>query len=147
MKKTLISILLSLLIGSVFGYIVFRNIDNNIEAAFFGTKELTFFQAGIFLNKENAYEFASSFANATVIEENDFYRVYISILRDPVSVDIMKAHFDSQDLTYYLRRVSIRENNFTKELPKYEAVLLNATKDSTFELINEKILNLFKESA
>jgi len=145
MKKITISILIALIIGSIFGFFLFRNIDQNIETAFFGTKELTIFQAGIFLNEDNANIFASNFKNALVYKDNDFFRVYLAVLNNPNSIEIMKEYFKLENINYYLRRITIRENNFTKELQKYETILLNASENSTYDMVNKRILELYKE--
>jgi len=145
MKKIMIPILIALIIGSTFGFFLFKNIDENIEAAFFGTKELTIFQAGVFLNEDNANNFASNFKNALVYKDDDFFRVYLAVLNDSSSIKIMEEFFEQNNINYYLRTITIRENNFTKELQKYETLLLNATQDSTYDMVNERILKLYKE--
>jgi len=145
MKKIIIPILIALIIGSIFGFFIFKNIDTNIETVFFGTKELTIFQAGVFLNEENANKFASNFKSTLVYKDDDFFRVYLAILNDTKSIEIMKEHFNLENINYYIRTITIRENAFIKELQKYETLLLNSTQNSTYDMVNQRILELYKE--
>ena len=146
MKKILITILLSALVGCTFGYLLFKSIDDSIGSFFYETKELTFFQAGVFTDEENATDYANSFKSSTVVKEGDFYRVYLAILSSPESIRVMKEYFEKNNIEYHLRKLDVRENLFTGELLKYENILMSSKMDSTLDAINQMILEKFEES-
>ena len=146
MRKALTIFMIAVFMGLIFGYLLFRNINENVENIFYNSKELTLFQTGVFFKKENADSYANTFKNATVVKEGDFYHVYIAILNNPQNINMMKEYFDDENINYYLRKIHIKENNFTAELLKYESILLNSKKGETIDVLNEMILKTYKES-
>ena len=141
-----ITIIISIIIGSVFGFLLYKNIDNNINDLFNNHSKLTFFQTGVFTNEENAIKYAYSFENAIIIKDEDLYRVYISILNNPESISAMRNHFNRKNINYHLRIIYVEGDEFIERLQKYEQIILALEDEGTYNVINERILRMYKES-
>ena len=146
MKKTLISCLIAILVGSFFALILYKNIGDNIKAITSTENEITVFQAGVFSTIDNANNYVASINTGIIIKENDLYRVYVGITSDDNSAILMEKYFDSINLNYYSKKIKINNDKFIKELKKHEILLKEASTNTTTKAINEKILKLYKES-
>ena len=54
MKKILLTITISIAIGTFFAFVIFKNINNDVQLVLNEDNIVTFFQVGVFKNNENA---------------------------------------------------------------------------------------------
>ena len=118
MKKVLIIILLALSIGGGIAYFMFtREYVSESDKV-----KVKAFQVGVFTNYDNALKIADR-NNGIVVNEDDLYRVYVSILSSKEAVDIMRRYYDSIGLHYYLKEIEV-DVSFLDSIKNTEELLI-----------------------
>ena len=139
MKKIIIIIFIAILCGGIFSYTIYKKMDTKPITEY---KTVSAFQIGVYKKYENAKKISDR-NNGIIIEENDTYRVYTSILSDNESINKMKAYYDSIGLIYYIKEINVT-NTFINNLKNYE-ILINKSNSDTYTTINKDILKIYKE--
>ncbi|MBR1413836.1 MAG: hypothetical protein IJ574_04120 [Bacilli bacterium] len=141
MKKVLITILVAVLVGSLFAVYVFKNIEEGI-ALTTSNNEVTAFQVGVFSNYDNALKQANNFKSSIVVHDDNYYRVFIAMYHDEKIIKLMQDYY--QDISIYLKRISVSDEFLTK-LAKYES-LINTSKLDNYDEVNQSILNEYNKT-
>ncbi len=143
MKKILLTITISIAIGTVFAFVIFKNINNDVQLVLNEDNIVTFFQVGVFKNNENAQNFMQNYNSSIIIKDKEYYRVIIAILMNDEAIAKEKAFFDSLGIEYYLKKESISDKEFINKLQEYEHLLISAS-DETYNTVNKNILKLYE---
>lgn len=130
---------MALIIGGGIAYFMFsrRYLDDSD-----GTVKVSAFQVGVFTNYDNALKVADR-NNGIVVNDDDLYRVYVSILSSSEAVKKMKEYYDSIGLNYYLREIEVTEE-FLSNIKNTEDLLIVSDSD-TYNIINLNVLNKYEE--
>ena len=144
MKKIIITLLISLGVGCSFAFIIYKNIDKEVEVAINNDNIITFFQVGVFKNEGNATNFMQKFNSSIIIKDGDYYRLIIAILENQESILKLQDYFESLGIEYYLKKENINNEKFLKKLREYEKLLLSSSSE-TYHTINKNILKLYEE--
>lgn len=137
MKKMLISIILAITCGFIFGMFFLKKFDQQSQIAVSNINTQAYaFQIGVFKNKENALNFAAA-NSGMVVNDKDLYRVYTVILNNESIINRVKNYYQTNNINFYLKAVNI-SNDATNTINNYE-MLLEKTEDSNFELILKKL--------
>lgn len=138
MKKTLIMIILAVIVGFSFGYLFLRKFNNEVITEVSSIKSQCYaFQIGVYRNKENALKAAND-SRGIVILDNDFYRVYIALLKDENLIESLKSYYDTKNVNYYLKAIYISDKT-SSILDNYE-IILKRTSIDNYEAIIENML-------
>ena len=140
MKKFL-PYLFSLIIGSVFGYLLFSHNEISIPVM----KEemnVTAFQLGVFNSIDLAKEYVKKYDTAIIMQDGDVYRVYFSILSKEKTISKMRNYLDNQNISYYEKNITISDKGLIKALENYEDTMLEGT-FVTLESINKLIMESY----
>lgn len=138
MKKTIIVIFCSLVLGGVLAYFIF---NKSIEKTFKGEDDnVTAFQIGVYTNYDNALE-ASSSNNGIVIKDNNLYRVYVTLLTNEEAINKISNYYDTLGLKYYKKEISV-SNDFIDDISIYED-MINKSNTDTYSTINNDILSTY----
>ncbi len=143
MKKILITIGISIVIGSIFAFVIFKNINEEVELVIKEDNTVTFFQVGVFKNEDNAQNFMQNYNSSLIIKDNDYYRVIIAILTNEEAILKEQAFFDSLGIEYYLKKENISDQKFLNKLQEYEQLLISSSEE-TYNTINKNILKLYE---
>ncbi len=143
MKKIFITILISLSIGSIFAFIMFKNVNKEVELVLKDTQTVNFFQVGVFKNAENADTFMQNYNSSIIIKDKDYYRVIIGITKSEEATLKLKNYFTSLNIDYYVKQENINDNNFLLKLQEYEELLIKSNEE-TYNTINQNILKLYE---
>ncbi len=143
MKKILLTITISIAIGTFFAFVIFKNINNDVQLVLNEDNIVTFFQVGVFKNNENAQNFMQNYNSSIIIKDKEYYRVIIAILMNDEAIAKEKAFFDSLGIEYYLKKESISDKEFINKLQEYEHLLISAS-DETYNTVNKNILKLYE---
>lgn len=140
MKKFFISVLLAIIVGSVFGFIIYKRFNNNtISVASILSKQVYAFQIGVFENKDNA-ELLQDKYGGIIINDNDKYRVYVALASSSNVLTILKEYYDDLGLSYYIKQIDVNDN-ILELVNDAEAMLIATTKDNYDSIMN----NVLKE--
>lgn len=104
MKKTIITILIALALGSAFGLYMFKDNEEQLERVISFSDNVTLFQIGVFSNYENAKKLKED-KNGIIIVDNDRYRVIKAILKSEESISKYTSYLDTFNETYYLKKL------------------------------------------
>ena len=138
MKKTILAILLATIIGFTFGFFFLKKLNTETITEVSNIKSQVYaFQIGVYKNKDNAVKEAST-NNGIVILDNDIYRVYTAILKDPTLIDNLKNYYNSIGLNYYLKAINVSSKT-SGIIDNYES-LLKSCDSSNYNLILDSML-------
>ncbi len=141
--KKIMPYLLSLMIGSLFGFLIFRDTNFNIKDVFASTINATAFQLGVFNNVKSAEELKNKYDSAVIVKDEDVYRVYYSILSDDKVISKMETYLTEQNVNYYIKNITITDSNLIEALSEYENTMLKGS-DTVLTSINSLIMSNYK---
>ncbi len=145
MKKFLAIFIVSVLVGSVFAFVLFKKSDHNIEEVVNIQNSYTAFQLGVYKNLDNAKNKSSQFKGSIIYYDKDFYRVYFSILKSNSGISKMDDYLKSQNINYYKKEININDEKFIDLVNNYEKVLINTADEEVFLTTNQKILQEYEK--
>lgn len=145
MKKFLITILISISIGTLFAVIIYKRTNNKIELAVNSDNNITLFQTGVFKSEENAENYMQNYNSSIIIKDGEYYRVIIAILSNKDAIALEQKYFDDLGINYYLKKVIVSNNEFYSKLNEYETLILSSESD-TYNTVNKEILKLYESS-
>ena len=139
--KKILPYIFSLAIGSILGFLLFSKSD--IELPVFKENiKATGFQLGVFNSIDLAKEYVKKFPHSIIINEDDVYRVYISILTNNKCINKMEEYLESKKIAYYKKDIIINDSGLIKALNNYEKTMLEGNND-TFYSINNLIMDSY----
>lgn len=143
MKKTIITLIISLIVGIIFGFYYFNNTKDNIVNALSKNNEVSAFQIGVYKNIDNAKK-AINNNYGIIINDNDLYRVYIAILNDEENIIKLRNYYNLKHIYYYEKKIIVNDYFYNK-LKEYE-VLYKEASEQTIEDLNKEILKEYEIS-
>lgn len=134
-------VIISVIIGSLFMKVsnnpsdssTLVNYENNIKA----------FQVAAYTSIQAAEEEAKN-KNGIVIKDDDYYCVYIAILRDSSNVNRMIKYLNDTQTYYYVKNIDL-SSDIQDNLTKYEELMKNTNSDVAFIKLNNQILKMVGE--
>lgn len=140
MKKNIILVLSSILLGVLFTFFILNK--ENIYAK----EDYTVyaFQTGAYSTYDKAYQNINNISSI-IVSDNNLYKIYCAIYKDMDLVNKMLNYYRQKNINIYLKQIKVSAN-FLKALEKYEELLKKVDDNSTYEQINQSILNLYLES-
>ena len=106
------------------------NYENNVKA----------FQVAAYTSLNAANDEAKS-KNGVVIKDNDYYCVYIAILRDSSNINRMIKYLNDNQTYYYVKNIDL-SSEIQDNLIKYEELMKNTNSDVAFIKLNNQILKM-----
>lgn len=141
--KKLIPYLLSLIIGSFFGYLLFQDTDFNVKDVFASTLPAKAFQLGVFNDFRAAEALKEKYEPSIIINDDDVYRVYYSVLTNDKVIIKMEDYLKNNSINYYLKDVVITDDSLIKSLSEYESSMENGS-DNVLTSLNNLIMSSYK---
>lgn len=143
MKKTLLTILGAILVGFGLGLFFFKKFDTNIEALATSVKSIYAVQVGVYKNIDNAKDVANKMEGIVVLD-NDYYRVYIDIIKDKEILNLREEYYKNNNINYYLKIIN-PSKEFIAKLDDYEIILKNTSISADkIGVVREKILKEYQ---
>ena len=142
--KKIMPYVISLILGTVFGYLVFDRTDFDIKEVFGEYEEVTGFQIGVFNDLSVAREFKGSYSSSVVLEDDDVYRVYYSILKSDDVVSKMEDYLSDREISFYKKKLVIHDGELIRAINTYEGRILKGS-DKVIESVNSLIMASCKE--
>ncbi len=136
MKKFLITVLLAIIIGGIFGFIAFKKVsstDNTLPTLF--EEKVYAIQAGVFTSYDHATTLANEYSGI-IVPDSDKYRVYLAISSGSNSLSLLKNYYDQLGISYYVKEITTNDS-FTSSLNQYESLLSATTEDNYGPIIND----------
>ena len=142
--KKIMPYIISLVMGTIFGYFVFDKTDFNIKEVFGDYEEVTGFQLGVFNDIKVAREFRDKYVPSVIFQDDDVYRVYYSILKDDEVVSKMEDYLSSKEISFYKKKITVHDADLISAIHTYEGGIIKGS-DKVIENINNIIMSSCKE--
>ena len=121
--KKVVPYVISLILGTIFGYLVFEKTDFNIKEVFGEYEEVTGFQLGVFNDIEVAKEFKNKYTP---------------------SVAKMEDYLSLKEISFYKKKIIVHDADLISAINTYENGILKGS-DKVIENINNLIMSNCKE--
>lgn len=144
MKKYIIIFIFAILVGSVFAFVMFKNSNKDIENVMKENESYTAFQLGVFKEYKNALEKKEDYKNSVIVKEDDYYRVYYSVLKNKASILKMENYLKENNINFYKKNIIVDNNDFINISKNFEKILINTDSEKVFLSTNNKILKEYK---
>ena len=141
--KKLLPYLCSLALGLVFGFLLFQDADFNIKEVFADTLTATAFQLGVFNNEQSATELKNKYDGSLIMQDEDVYRVYYSILTNPKVIAKMEKYLQDASINYYLKEITVKDAELIKAINEYENTMTEGS-ESVLLSVNKLITSSYK---
>ena len=139
--KKILPYIFSLIVGSVFGFLLLNNEDVNI-AVFSSKINATAFQIGVFNSIDLAKEYVKKYPSSIIVAEDDVFRVYISVLTNNKCISKMEEYLNNEKVSFYKKDIVVNDSGLIKALQNYEKSMLDGNNE-TFISINKLIMESY----
>lgn len=143
MKKVSSKIILAVILGVAFSCYFFNDLEKDVINALRKEIPVTAFQVGAFSSLEDAKECAKEYSSSAIYQDEEIYRVLVSILSEEENVSNMQKYFNENNETVYLKTIHVN-SEFYEELEQYE-LIVEAASTNAFDAINEQILKKYEQ--
>ncbi|MDD4188248.1 MAG: hypothetical protein PHX04_05800 [Bacilli bacterium] len=141
--KKITPYLLSLIVGSFFGYLIFQDADFNVKKVFASSLPATAFQLGVFNDFDAALALKENYKPSIIITDDDVYRIYYSILTNDKVILKMEDYLKNNNINYYLKDIVLTDEALIKSISEYEPSMENGS-DNVLTSLNELIMTSYK---
>ncbi len=140
MKKYIISIILAIISGTLFGLYMFEDIKNEPILVNEESYKITVFQMGVFSDKENALNYVNTLNTAVIYQENNYYKVFSAAYNNELLISNLENYYLANNVNYILKELIIDNDKYEK-LIEYENLLTQSENMEVIFKTNELILN------
>ena len=147
MKKYIFPIILSLLIGTSFAYLMIKSYNNASSIVVSkDAKEVYFLQKAVYESKQNMINSMNDFENYIYNVENNMYHVYVGLTQSKNNAEKIKDIYEKNNYTIYIEKKYIANDELLTELSQYDNVLSQTDDLKTIKVIESQIISKYKES-
>lgn len=146
MKKSfIIPIIISILLGSICGKLVFSQYQMK-EEVFNENNMVYFLQQGVYSTETSLNNNTKSLSSKAVVEEDGKYYVYIGITKNLDNAKKVKEMYEKKGYNLYQKELPITNYEFINNLEQYDILLKSAKKDEEIQSVVDVILASFEET-
>ena len=121
--KKFIPYLFSLIVGAVFGFLLFNSKEVSLDV-FKEEINAIGFQIGVFNDLDLAKEYVKKYDTSIIMQDDDVYRVYISILTNDKTIKKMEEYLNNQKISFYKKEIIVNDKGLINGLSNYEKTML-----------------------
>lgn len=145
MKKLVIYMGLAIIIGVMYGKVIFKQYQQNLEKVFTETSNIYLFQVGAFSSLESVEANVSKFDYYVMEKDDEYYRVYVGVTQDEKNLAKIKEMFAANGNNIYVREVTNQNEAFLTILKQYDLLLEAATTPAQINQIEKQVLAKYEE--
>lgn len=138
--KRLVPVFLAVITGCFCAFFLFKEVEGRTEDD--KSYNAVAIQIGVYKTREKALEMKSTYGGE-VVQDDDIYRLYYSILNRDENIDFMTEYLSKKGISYYLKSISLKDE-LVEELREYEKLMIKTNEEAKLA-INEEILSRYKE--
>ena len=143
-NKIIIPSILSLLIGSYLGFIIFRQYKTTSKTVFSETTIIYFLQQGVYSTKESMEDNTKLLSEYIYTLEDNQYRVFVGITSDKSNSEKLKELFNNKGIDIYIKERNIEDMAFVEKLKQYDEIIRTSTDESAILKLENQILNEYE---
>lgn len=138
MKKIIVPLISSLLIGSFLGLIIFKQYKSTSESVFLEATTIYFLQQGVYSSKENMEKYTANLDSYIYTIEDNQYKVFVSINTIKDNASKIKEIYNNKGIDIYIKEGKIEDKAFIEKLKQYdELIKVSDDEDTTMEIVKQ----------
>lgn len=134
---------MAIILGTIFGLLMFNNSNYNLKEVFSNSLDATGFQLGVFNDYQTAENLKQKYDCAVIIQDDDVYRVYYSILTNNHVIKQMESFLLNQKISFYKKDITISDNDLIKALNNYQSLMIEGN-DEVLSSLNKLVMATYK---
>ena len=139
--RFLIPIFFAVIVGFIFGKMIFRQYDDTLPVFGEGEK-LYFIQSGIYSNLESM---PKNYKDYLYIYENNAYHLYLGITKNEKLASRIEGYYTKSGNNIYIKEKYVNNPEFTTLLGEYDKVLELTSKDADIGVVEKVVIASYKE--
>lgn len=144
-NRIIIPTIISLLVGSYLGYIIFNQYkNNNVENVFNENEKVYFLQQGVYSNIENIEKNTTQISDYIYFKDNEQYRVFVALTTNSDNAKKIKEIFNNKNYDIYIKEINISNKSFIEKLKQYDELISETTDEAVILGIVKQILNEYE---
>ncbi|MEG2322071.1 MAG: hypothetical protein RSB71_01095 [Bacilli bacterium] len=144
MKKYLVTIIISLVIGFLLSNYILKQYDDKIIPVFGGTTNVYLIQQGVYSNMKSMQDNTSKIADYIYMVKDNLYYVYVGMTLDNNNATKLQTYFENKGLKTIIKNISMTDKTFLKSLEEFDKVIKETNDDMTIKEICKQILSKYK---
>ena len=146
MKKYLLTIIISLLVGFLLSFYMLKEYESIDIIPVFNTKETAYLvQQGVYSSMESMQENTSNLTDYIYSVIDNMYYVYIGISLESDNVEKIQEYYKNKDINTIIKTTTISDNDLINSLKQYDMVLKETSEEETIKEIIKQTLSKYKE--
>ncbi len=146
MKKYLLTIIISLLVGFLLSFYMLKEYESIDIIPVFNTKETAYLvQQGVYSSVESMQENTSHLTDYIYSVIDNMYYVYIGISLENDNVEKIQEYYKNKDINTIIKTTTISDNDLINSLKQYDMVLKETSEEETIKEIIKQTLSKYKE--
>ena len=146
MKKYLLTIIISLLVGFLLSFYMLKEYESIDIIPVFNTKETAYLvQQGVYSSMESMQENTSHLTDYIYSVIDNMYYVYIGISLENDNVGKIQEYYKNKDINTIIKTTTISDNDLINSLKQYDMVLKETSEEETIKEIIKQTLSKYKE--
>ncbi len=148
MKKYLLTIIASLLVGFLLSFYILKEYEKTDIFPVFNESETAYLiQQGVYSSMESMQENTTHLTDYIYSVIDNMYYVYIGISLDSSNVDKIQKYYQSKDIDTIVKTTTLTDQEFIASLRQYDMVLNNTDDEDTIKEICKQVLSKYKEES
>ncbi len=146
MKKYLLTIIVSLLVGFLLSFYMLKEYESVNIIPVFNVKETAYLvQQGVYSSMESMQENTSHLTDYIYSVIDNMYYVYIGISLESDNVNKIQEYYKNKDIKTIIKTTTISDNDLINSLRQYDMVLKETNAEETIKEIIKQTLSKYKE--
>lgn len=146
MKKYLLTIIVSLLVGFLLSFYMLKEYEKTDIFPVFNESETAYLiQQGVYSSMESMQENTTHLTDYIYSVIDDMYYVYIGISLDSSNVNKLQEYYKNKDINTIIKTTTLTDQEFIETLRQYDMVLNNTSDEDTIKEICKQVLSKYKE--
>ena len=148
MKKYLLTIIVSLLVGFLLSFYMLKEYEKTDIFPVFNESETAYLiQQGVYSSMESMQENTAHLTDYIYSVIDDMYYVYIGISLDSSNVNKLQEYYKNKDINTIIKTTTLTDQEFIEILRQYDMVLNNTSDEETIKEICKQVLSKYKEES
>lgn len=145
MKKTFTYGLVFTILGSIFGFNVFKSSESELLKTFKESYNYYALQEGIYSNKKIMQENIKNIDSKIIEEDNGKYYVYLGITTNKENALKLKKIYEEKGYQLYIKNLKIANEEFYNNTVQFDLLISNAEKEEEILTVEEVVLANYEE--
>lgn len=146
MKKYLLTIIVSLLVGFLLSFYMLKEYEKTDIFPVFNESETAYLiQQGVYSSMKSMQENTAHLTDYIYSVIDDMYYVYIGISLDSSNVNKLQEYYKNKDINTIIKTTTLTDQEFIETLRQYDKVLNNTSDEETIKEICKQVLSKYKE--